>query len=280
METATNKRFPSLHKGSAEQKAFVEYVTGNMRRRLGNNPELIEKLIPKYDIGCRKATPGDGYLECFANKLADPIISGIKKFTETGIEFDDGAVLEVDSIVCATGFDTSFMPKWDLSGRNGARLEKIWKDAPYAYFSTALPEMPNYFMVNGPNSASGHALILTGMATVTDYISKWLMKMSQEGIKSIVVKKKAIDDYNTYTQEFLKRMVWSGGCASWYKAGADPTKVTALYGGSMLQFKQIMSTLRPEDFEIEYLSANMFRFMGNGYCDIEVNGGDLAYYLK
>ncbi|KAK7208013.1 hypothetical protein BZA70DRAFT_272723 [Myxozyma melibiosi] len=279
METATNKRFPSLHKDSKEQKAFVEYVTKNMHRRLGGDPELIEKLVPKYDIGCRKATPGDNYLECFANKLADPIIGGIKRFTETGIELDDGRRYEFDAIVCATGFDTSFMPKWDLSGRNGARLEKLWAEAPYAYFSTVLPEMPNYFMVNGPNSASGHALILTGMATVVEYISKWLNKMAEEGIKSIVVKKKSIDDYNVYTQEFLKRMVWSGGCASWYKAGKDPNRVTALYGGSMLHFKKIMSAIRAEDFEIEYLSSNSFMFMGNGYCDIEVNGGDLAYYL-
>lgn len=48
----------------SELNHFIANATdGLMRQRLSENPQLIEKLIPKYDIGCRRLSPGDGYLE-------------------------------------------------------------------------------------------------------------------------------------------------------------------------------------------------------------------------
>ena len=55
--------------------------------------------------------------------------------------------------------------------------------------------------------------------------------------RSICVRQKALDDYNTYSQELLKRMVWSGSCRSWYKNRKSDGPVTALYAGSRFQFR-------------------------------------------
>ena len=111
----------------------------------------------------------------------------------------------------------------------------------------------------------------------------------------------ALDDYNVYSQEFLKRMVWSGGCRSWYKNGTVHGKVTAMYAGSVLQFRgqrspdlhykalhfadlnkmsEILESFRVEDFDIEYRSANRFCFMGNGTTMREKSGGDLSFYME
>ncbi|KAK9462383.1 uncharacterized protein V1516DRAFT_670121 [Lipomyces oligophaga] len=288
LELSSNKRFPGLHKDSPEQEALRIKVTESMKQRLGYDESLIAKLIPNYHVGCRKATPGMGYLECFASGRADVVIGRIARFTETGIVLEDGQELDFDAIICATGFDTSFDPTWKLTGLDGVELAGLWKEygGAYAYFGVVLPQMPNYFIVNGPNAAAGHALILTGMATAVDYIFEWVLKLSRESIRSMVVKEKAIHDYNVYTQEFLKRMVWSdGGCGSWYKAGGAEGRVSALYGGSMLHYMEMMSKIRGEDFELEYDSANMFGFLGNGYSTLEARirdepDVDLAYYVR
>lgn len=35
-----------------------------MRRKLAKKPEIAEKIVPKdYAVGCRRPTPGNGYLE-------------------------------------------------------------------------------------------------------------------------------------------------------------------------------------------------------------------------
>ncbi len=36
-----------------------------MRAALNNNEELCELLIPNWTLGCRRLTPGEGYLESF-----------------------------------------------------------------------------------------------------------------------------------------------------------------------------------------------------------------------
>jgi len=34
-------------------------------------------------------------------------------------------------------------------------------------------------------------------------------------------KQEAVDDFNTYGDEIMQRLVWSGGCKSWYVADAS-----------------------------------------------------------
>jgi hypothetical protein len=94
-----------------------------------------------------------------------------------------------------------------------------------------------------------------------------------------MVSREATEEYNIYSQEILKRTVWTSGCRSWYKNGKRDGKVTAMYGGSILHYKEALESFRTEDFHFEYRSPNRFKFLGNGLADREVTGGDLAFYL-
>ena len=63
-----------------------------------------------------------------------------------GIELESGRVVELDAILCATGFDLSFCPRFPLVGRDGDNLQDRWAaEVPKAYMSCAVPGMPNYF---------------------------------------------------------------------------------------------------------------------------------------
>jgi hypothetical protein len=66
-----------------------------------------------------------------------------------------------------------------------------------------------------------------------------------------------------------------------YKNGQKEGKVWGPWPGSSLHYLEVMSSPRWEDFDIEYLSANRFSFLGNGRAKIEEEeGADLAYYLS
>lgn len=116
-----------------------------MKTKLGDNLRLIERLIPDFGVGCRRPTPGNGYLEALCQDNVTVITDEIQKISEDGIVLTNGDVVSVDLIICATGFDISFSPRFPVIGRGGLSLSEHWRKAPEAYLSLAVGNFPNYF---------------------------------------------------------------------------------------------------------------------------------------
>lgn len=137
-----------------------------MKARLGlNTDELAEKLIPKkFGFGCRcvalarckhlqlnsnhiprRPTPGTGYLEALAAPNVSIQFDSIQQVVENGIKLKTGEVIQYDAIICATGFETSWRPRFPIVGRNGIDLREQWKYRPKSYLSCAIANFPNYF---------------------------------------------------------------------------------------------------------------------------------------
>lgn len=122
-----------------------------MRRKLAAKPELAEAIIPKdFAVGCRRPTPGNGYLEALCQDDVDIVLGGIAEITPEGIKTADGKEHKVDIIVCATGFDVSWKPAYPTIGRGGKSLSEEWKDIPSTYLSITVPNFPNYLSESGP----------------------------------------------------------------------------------------------------------------------------------
>jgi hydroxyversicolorone monooxygenase len=58
--------------------------------------------------------------------------SAVSKITEDGVIDEDGNERKVDTIVCATGFDVSYRPRFPIVGQNGVELGEKWKACPEA----------------------------------------------------------------------------------------------------------------------------------------------------
>ncbi|KAI9372345.1 hypothetical protein BJX61DRAFT_552971 [Aspergillus egyptiacus] len=276
----TNKAFKLFLKGENNEEA-VRFGTEQMAAKLNYDPELCRKLIPKWEVGCRRVTPGPGYLESFSKPNCTLSDSPITHISETAVHTADGKVFDCDVVVCATGFDVSHRPKFPLIGLNGANLADKWADEPESYFSVATAGFPNYFIFTGPNSLGGHGSLVEALNWTGDYFVKWIKKIATEDIKSVVPKKAAEEASVRYGDEVHKTIVWTGGCKSWYKRNKVDGRVTALFGGSALLFNRLISELRPEDFDIEYRSPNAFRFLGNGFLEYEFDPeSDLAWYVE
>jgi hypothetical protein len=69
----------------------------------------------------------------------------ISKVTPKGLEMVDGTVHDVDAIICATGFDTSFRPVFPVIGDKGTDLREDWETEPRSYLSIAASGHPNFF---------------------------------------------------------------------------------------------------------------------------------------
>lgn len=175
----------------------------------------------------------------------------------------------------------SHCPRFPVVGRNGVDLKKKWADDPRSYLSVAAPDIPNFFLMAGPNCLGGHGSLVESLNWTGDYFVKWLKKMSEEDIRSVVPKTEKVEDFIRYTDEVHKTLVWTGSCRSWYKRGKADGRVTALFGGSAHLFQRMISDIRGEDFEVEYNTANSFRFMGNGFTAFEMDPeSDLSWYVE
>lgn len=274
----------------------MDHARKQMSEKLKNDPELCEKLIPKWELGCRRVTPGAGYLESFLRDNVTLTQSSITKITETGVYTEDGKFHEVDVgkfekidiflsltmiVVCATGFDVSFRPQYPVIGRNNVSLAEKWAEEPSSYLSLACPDMPNYFIFIGPNAVVGHGSLMEGLGWSAEYMLKWIKKIAEEDIKSVVPKQEVVDDLIIYGDQIHKTLTWTGGCRSWYKNGKIDGRVIATFAGSALIYKKMISDIRGEDFDIRYRTKNRFWFMGNGFLQYELEkGNDLSWYVE
>lgn len=131
--------------GSKEAEMARMMLTGYMSRMLNNDPILTAALIPDFPVGCRRITPGVGYLQALVQDNVRVESNSIAEVCSEGIRLLDGELIELDAIVCATGFNVSFVPRFPMIGEHG-NLQDLWRDRlPGAYMSCAVAGMPNYF---------------------------------------------------------------------------------------------------------------------------------------
>lgn len=98
--------------------------------------DLKDFIIPKWAPGCRRLSPGDGYLEALVQPNVRPCFSSITKVIPSGLVTADGESHSFDILVCATGFDVSWKPSFAVINGDGKTLAEDWKDSPkYLYFS-------------------------------------------------------------------------------------------------------------------------------------------------
>lgn len=116
-----------------------------MRTKLADKPEVADIIVPKdFAVGCRRPTPGNGYLEALCKGNVSVVSADIQQFTPKGIKTSDGVEHEFDVIICATGFDVSWRPAYPTIGRGGVNLGDYWKDVPNTYLSMTIANFPNY----------------------------------------------------------------------------------------------------------------------------------------
>ncbi|KAL1901103.1 hypothetical protein Sste5346_002170 [Sporothrix stenoceras] len=260
IESQLNSATDVFTAGSAMNDGARAMMKQVMEERIGNGPgheELKKRLIPDWAPGCRRLTPGDGYLETLTQPNVTPVFNEIVCIDATGLTTDDGMHHEVDIIACATGFDVAFVPGFELKGRNGVRIQDEWRDEPICYLGLSAPQFPNYFTSLGPRGPWGNGPLIPAIESCCDYFRQAIIKIQEDQIKSLEVKLTPTAQFNDHVDEWMKRSVWKAGCRSWYKMGTVDGKAWLWCGGTLSYLKTIKQP-RYEDYLIEYKSDNMW----------------------
>ena len=209
---AVTIRGTEMQKGA--QKAFED----GMKNRLDKKPHYYDWLKPGFSPGCRRLTPGPGFLEALVEDNVNYIRDRITKIEPTGIVTEDGKLHELDVLCCATGFYASAAPPFPVTGLDGKQMKQHWHERATNYLSLATDQFPNYFMMLGPNGAIGEGSLTMMIESTGDYITKAVRKIQKENIKSMVVKPERVRDFLQYCDTYFKGTVYSEECRSWYVA--------------------------------------------------------------
>ncbi|KAL5536604.1 hypothetical protein ACEPAF_427 [Sanghuangporus sanghuang] len=285
LESELNSVHYTTIKGSALQKAAREAFRADMLQRLSKKPWIADYLMPDFPVLCRRLTPGPGYLEALCEDNTDFVPTPIKGITETGIELVDGTHHDLDVLVCATGYDTSFQYPFPVIGRGGDTLNERFLPHPETYLGMCTDGFPNWFMSLGPNSAIGSGSLLLLIEKQVEYALEAAKKLQREHLKSIEPKNEVIKDFDEYLENYFPTTVYSENCHSWYKLGKEEGRIVGLWPGSCLHAVRTIEHPRWEDYNYEPLeeskTRNRFFWLGDGSTYNEKHMvGDRAWYLN
>jgi cation diffusion facilitator CzcD-associated flavoprotein CzcO len=177
---------PLAERGEAVAKAVL--------RKQVHDPDVRDKLTPRYGLGCKRPSFSNEYLPTFNRDNVLLETTPIDRVTAAGVRTTDGVEHEVDVLLLATGFKV-FEPSFPIYGVGGVELDDWWdQNRAQAYEGVSVPEFPNMFSIIGPygfNGASFFILIETQMR----HITRCLRRARETGASRVEIRPEANERY-------------------------------------------------------------------------------------
>ncbi|KAI1176173.1 putative monooxygenase [Nemania sp. FL0916] len=256
--------FPTIE-GAGMRKMYADYQGAYIRRI--SPTKYHEFLVPKTEVGCKRRVMDTDYLDCLNRDNVELIHSDpIDKIVEHGVRTKSGRFVKADAIILANGFQVlKPLLTLNLIGEGGISVAEHWDKfsdgSASSYFGTCLSGFPNFFIMMGPNTASGHGSVtyvtecqinftLRVIKPILNALKAQRSALPVLGRKADVVRVKPdaekadIEDVH----EKLKSLVWSSGCSSW---ALDPVsgRNTTMYPDFQYRYWLRSIFVRWKDFE-------------------------------
>ena len=212
------------------------------------DPELREKLRPNYRAGCKRLVLAEGFYQALQKPNASVVTSGIECIEPSGVRTADGDLHELDVLVLATGFQVDqFVRPMRVRGQSGADLNAVWNNSPSAYMAIAVPEFPNFFMLNGPNGPVGNFSLIEVVEMQFAYILQLVDRVVAGECRALAPSQAAMDQFNEERKIAAASTIWGTGCKSWY---LDPEGLPTAWPWTFDRFREEMAKPRIEHYDL------------------------------
>ena len=198
------------------RQALTAYISD----QLGDRQELMARCVPDFPVFGKRLIIDSNWYGTMARDDVTLVDSPILRFTETGIETEDGTLHELDAVIFATGFNTNrFLWPMEVVGRSGESLDSRWGESPEAYKGMLVPDYPNFFCLYGPNTNIVHGgSIIYNTECQVHYLMQCIALMLKNKSARIEIPGEACDAYNDEVQAISRNLAWGHpGVESWYK---------------------------------------------------------------
>ena len=183
-----------------------------------HDPEVRDKLTPRYALGCKRPGFSNDYLRTFNRPNVHLETSPITEVAGDVVRTADGERGPFDVLVLATGFkvfEPGNMPPFPVRGADGADLEAFWTTNRYqAYQGVSVPGFPNFFTILGPYGYNG-ASYFTLIENQSRHIVRCLKRARRLGATRVEVRREANDRYLAQMLARRHRQVFfQGACGT------------------------------------------------------------------
>ena len=196
----------------------VNYLGKQLLKSQIQDDELRENVTPNFSIGCKRLLFANNYYPALQQSNVELVPHGLVEIEGNTVIAANGERHEVDVIIWGTGFEVSHPPIGNrVRNAQGQLLSELWKDSsPEAFLGTSIAQVPNAFLVLGPNILVYDSFIGIAEAQV-GYIVDALVRMKQQDIQRIEIKPNVLAYHNAKVQTHLQTTVFNrGGCKSYY----------------------------------------------------------------
>jgi cyclohexanone monooxygenase len=238
-----------IENGSDKTQEF-KGVAMKMLESTVADDELRRKLTPDHPLGCKRLVFATDYLQTLTQPHVEVVSSPARALRSRSLVTEDGTELEVDVVLCATGYAAAdYLGQIDVVGEGGISLRQKWSDGAYAYLGMAVPGFPNFFMLYGPNTNVGSNSVIFMLEAQARYIVRALRYMRRRRTGYVAVRPSAMADFIAKIDKWMEGTVWLTRCSNYFRAPNG--RVVTQWPRSARAFWGMTRRFRPADYTFD-----------------------------
>ncbi|MDR3662884.1 MAG: NAD(P)/FAD-dependent oxidoreductase [Mycobacterium sp.] len=212
--------------------------------------DLRRKLTPDTPLGCKRLVFSSDFLAALTRSNVDVVSSPARALRSRSLITADGDELEVDVVVCATGYAAAdYLGQLEVIGEDGQKLAERWRDGAHAYLGMAVPGFPNFFMLYGPNTNVGSNSVIFMLEAQAHYVVRALAYLRRRKKRYIAVREPVMRDFLAKIDRWMVGTVWTTRCNNYFRAAGG--RVVTQWPRSARTFWVMTRRFRPADYEFE-----------------------------
>ena len=253
-QVQVDPEWPHLDRSvNASNERHRIFLTKYITDQLADRADLLDACIPDYPPYGKRPLIDNGWYKTIQRDDVELISHDVAEIREGSVVTSDGREYDADVLVFATGFRAlQFLWPMDIRGRSRRTLAEVWghNDAR-AYLGLTVPDFPNMFILNGPNTNAGHggsAVIATELQV--RYLMQAVNALVSGDAQSLEVRDDVFWDYNNELDDALTRSIWAHpGMTNWYRNEAGRVVISSPW--KYLDYWERTRTLNLDDFRKE-----------------------------
>jgi cation diffusion facilitator CzcD-associated flavoprotein CzcO len=226
--------------------ASQEFAAANMA--VVEDPDVRAKLTPDFTHGCKRPLTSNDWYPTFNRPNVELITEPVERITAEGVVTADGVCRAVDTIIMATGFQTTkYLSAIEVTGRDGRDLGDEWREGAHAYLGITAAGFPNLFMLYGPNTNNGSILYMIEQQVA--YTMRHLERLRSEALTWVDVRPEAMEAYNRALDDDLDAVaVWQVSCNNYYRGPGG--RIVTQWPHSMTEYQRRTATPDFDAYEV------------------------------
>jgi cyclohexanone monooxygenase len=238
-----------IENGSDKTQEFRQIALRSLEAAVSDE-ELRRKLTPEHPFGCKRLVFASDYLQTMNKPHVEVVSSPARYLRSTSLVTEDGTELDVDVVLCATGYAAAdYLGQIDVAGEEAVSLKDTWRDGAYAYLGMAVPRFPNFFMLYGPNTNVGSNSVIFMLEAQAHYVVRALKYMRRRQKSYVSVRPESMTSFLAKIDEWMQGTVWLTRCSNYFRAANG--RVVTQWPRSARAFWGMTRWFRSADYTFE-----------------------------